>query len=67
MGGDPFSDTICVSHARRANRVKLLFWDGTGVCLFAKRLEDGKFRSPRSSTVPCVSRRRTSRPFTTTP
>lgn len=26
--------------------VKLVFWDGTGVCLFAKRLEDGKFRWP---------------------
>jgi transposase len=27
--------------------VKLIFWDGTGLCLFAKRLEDGKFRWPR--------------------
>ena len=32
--------------AKRADRVKLVFWDGTGVCLFAKRLEDGKFRWP---------------------
>jgi transposase len=27
--------------------VKLIFWDGTGLCLFAKRLEGGKFRGPR--------------------
>ena len=27
--------------------MKLIFWDGTGVCLFAKRLEDGKFRWPK--------------------
>ena len=26
--------------------MKLIFWDGTGVCLFAKRLEDGAFRWP---------------------
>ncbi|WP_143198736.1 IS66 family insertion sequence element accessory protein TnpB, partial [Bradyrhizobium sp. AS23.2] len=28
-----------------ADRVKLIYWDGTGVCLFAKRLV-GKFRWP---------------------
>jgi transposase len=27
--------------------VKLVFWDGTGLCLFSKRLEDGKFLWPR--------------------
>ena len=32
--------------AKRADRVKLIFWDGTGVCLFAKRLEGGAFRWP---------------------
>jgi transposase len=32
--------------AKRADRVKLVYFDGTGVCLFAKRLEDGKFCWP---------------------
>jgi transposase len=47
MGADPFSGTVYVFRAKRADRVKLVFWDGTGVCLFAKRLEDGKFRWPQ--------------------
>lgn len=46
MGADPFSGTVYVFRARRADRVKLIYWDGTGVCLFAKRLEDGRFRWP---------------------
>ena len=33
--------------AKRADRIKLVFWDGTGVCLFSKKLEDGKFRWPK--------------------
>lgn len=46
MKSDPFSGVVFVFRAKRADRVKLVFWDGTGVCLFAKRLEDGKFRWP---------------------
>jgi len=46
MQADPFSGAIYVFRAKRADRVKLIYWDGTGVCLFAKRLEDGKFRWP---------------------
>ena len=30
-----------------ASGVKLIFWDGTSLCLFSKRLEEGKFRWPR--------------------
>lgn len=36
-----------VFRAKRADRVKLVFWDGTGVVLVAKRLEEGAFRWPR--------------------
>jgi transposase len=46
MQADPFSGAVYVFRAKRADRVKLVFWDGTGVCLFAKRLEDGAFRWP---------------------
>jgi len=47
MQADPFDGAIYVFRAKRADRVKLVFWDGTGVCLFAKRLEDGQFRWPK--------------------
>jgi transposase len=46
MGGDPFNGTVWVFRAKRADRVKLIFWDGTGMVLLCKRLEDGKFRWP---------------------
>ena len=46
MGDDPFSGTVYVFRAKRADRVKLVFWDGTGVVLVAKRLEEGAFRWP---------------------
>ena len=46
MGADPFSGAVYVFRARRADRIKLVYFDGTGVCLFSKRLEDGKFQWP---------------------
>ncbi len=47
MGADPFSGAVYVFRAKRADRVKLIFWDGTGVVLVAKRLEEGEFRWPK--------------------
>jgi transposase len=47
LNADPFSGVIFCFRAKRADRVKLILWDGTGLCLFAKRLEGGKFRWPR--------------------
>ena len=46
---DPFSGTVFVFRAKRADRVKLLVWDGTGLVMIYKRLEDGKLRWPRIS------------------
>ncbi len=47
MAADPFSGTIYAFREKRADRINLVFWDGTGLCLFAKRLEDGIFRWPK--------------------
>ena len=46
MGADPFSGAVFVFRAKRADRVKLVYFDGTGVCLLAKKLEKGKFCWP---------------------
>ena len=43
---DPFSGTIFVFRSKRADRVKLLVYDGTGLVLIWKRLDDSKFRWP---------------------
>jgi transposase len=46
-GGKPYSGVIYVFRAKRADRIKLIWWDGTGLCLMAKRLEQGAFKWPR--------------------
>ena len=47
MLADPFSGAVYVIWAKRADRIKLILWAGTGLCLFAKRLEGGIFRWPK--------------------
>lgn len=46
LGADPFSGVVYVFRAKKADRVKLIWWDGTGLCLIAKRLEQGRFSWP---------------------
>jgi transposase len=46
-GADLFSGALYVFRAKRADRVKIVWWDGTGLCLYAKRLEKAKFCWPR--------------------
>jgi len=43
---DPFSGTIFIFRSKRADRLKILAWDGSGLVLFWKRLEQGAFRWP---------------------
>jgi transposase len=43
---DPFSGTIYIFRSKRADRLKILAWDGSGLVLFWKRLEHGAFRWP---------------------
>jgi transposase len=46
FGADPFSGVVYVFRTKKADRVKLIWWDGTGLCLMAKRLEQGGFHWP---------------------
>jgi len=46
LGEDPLSGDLFVFVNRRGNYLKLVTWDRTGFCLFAKRLEQGRFRLP---------------------
>ena len=47
---DPFSGHVFVFRGRRGDRVKLLWWSGDGLCLFAKRLERGRFVWPQAAS-----------------
>jgi transposase len=48
---DPFCGHLFVFRGRKANLVNVLFWDGTGLCLFTKRLEHGHCPWPSSGTA----------------
>ncbi len=45
----PFSGHVFVFRGRRGDLIKLLWWDGDGLCLFAKRLERGRFVWPQAT------------------
>jgi transposase len=52
LGEDPRSGALFVFGNRRHNRIKLLYFDGTGVCVLSKRLERGTFHWPQSAGEP---------------
>jgi transposase len=50
LSENPFSGHIFVFRGRRGDLVKLLWFDGDGLCLFAKRLERGRFVWPQAES-----------------
>ena len=54
LGRDPLAGDFFVFANRTRKRAKVLLWDGTGLCIYAKRLEQGRFaclwRDPSTST-----------------
>jgi transposase len=56
LGRELCSGDMFLFVGRNRKRAKILYWDGTGLCLFSKRLEKGCFAAPwsRASTQPLV-------------
>ena len=46
---NPFSGQVFIFRGRRGDLLKVLWWDGDGLCLFAKRLERGRFIWPQAT------------------
>ena len=46
LGLDLYSGIVFVFRPKRFDRVKVLWWDGTGLVLASKRLEQGRLRIP---------------------
>jgi len=47
---NPCSGHVFVFRGRRGDLIKVLWWDGDGLCLFAKRLERGRFLWPKAES-----------------
>jgi transposase len=50
LGEQPFSGDVFVFRGKRGDLVKLLWWSGDGMNLYAKRLERGRFVWPQASS-----------------
>ena len=46
LGLDPHSGVVVIFRAKRGDRIKVLVWDGSGLVMAYKRLEQGKFAWP---------------------
>ena len=47
LGLDPYSGLTVVFRSKRGDRVKILVWDGSGLVMIYKRLDEGRFSWPR--------------------
>jgi transposase len=56
LSRDVLSGELFVFVGKTRRRARVLYWDGTGLCLFCKRLEKGRFAAPwdRSGEGPLV-------------
>ena len=52
LGREPRSGALFVFFGKRRSALKVLFYDGTGMCLFYKRLDQGRFTWPSTQPTP---------------
>ena len=57
LAHDPLSGNLFVFRNKRSERLKILWWDESGLAIYYKRLEHGEFQFPRANT-PSVQIRR---------
>ena len=50
LANNPYCGQVFVFRGRRGDLLKLLWWDGTGLCLMIKRLERGRFIWPQAQS-----------------
>jgi transposase len=50
LGADPFAGHLFIFRGRRGDLIKLLWWSGDGMNLYAKRLERGRFVWPQADS-----------------
>ncbi len=50
LADNPYSGHVFVFRGKRGDLIKVLWWDGQGLCLLAKRLERGRFVWPQANT-----------------
>jgi transposase len=54
LQADPLSGHLFIFHNRSADRLKVLYWGGHGLCLWCQRLEQGRYHFPQPS-ADCTS------------
>jgi len=50
LAEDPFSGHVFVFRGKRGDLIKVIWWSGDGMNLFAKRLERGRFVWPQATS-----------------
>ncbi len=54
LNENPFSETLFLFFSKNRKKIKILYWDRNGFCMWMKRLEEDKFRLPKNITTKSI-------------